>query len=125
LAYNESTHLPTGSLTDNPTYDFISGSTVYQYYSAMGPLTAENIEVFPVRLKAEYKHDSKPRFRVEGREKYIVKRFNRSFHSSSVEYLPTSSYYSVIDTATNEIVIPFDTNYTKISLDSTGNYFDL
>ena len=40
-------------------------------------------------------------------------------------YLPESSYYSVRDADTDEVIIPFDTEYTKLSADSTGMYFDL
>ena len=39
--------------------------------------------------------------------------------------LPTSSYYSVLDTVTNETIIPYDTTASKISCDSNGNYIDL
>jgi hypothetical protein len=39
--------------------------------------------------------------------------------------LPTSSYYAVKDIKTEEFVIDFDTTYTKLSADTTGNYFDL
>ena len=125
LAYKESTYLPSASLSSSPTYDFYSGSMVYEYYSAMAPLTAENIDVFSYRLGTSYKRDSKILFRVQGREKYIQKTFNRRFHSSSVQYLPSSSYYSILDAHTNETIIPFDDDYTKLSLDYTGNYFKL
>jgi hypothetical protein len=39
--------------------------------------------------------------------------------------LPTSSYYAIKDLDTNEIVINFDDQYTKISSDSNSNYFDI
>jgi hypothetical protein len=39
--------------------------------------------------------------------------------------LPTSSYYAIKDLATNEYVINFDDNYTQISSDVNGNYFDI
>ena len=40
-------------------------------------------------------------------------------------YLPTSSYYAVKDLDTNEFVVDFDSDYTKISADTTSSYFDL
>lgn len=39
--------------------------------------------------------------------------------------LPQASYYAVKDLDTDEFVIDFDTTYTKLSCDSTGNYFTL
>jgi hypothetical protein len=38
--------------------------------------------------------------------------------------LPSSSYYSIKDNETEEIIIGFD-NYTKISCDPDGHYFYL
>ena len=38
--------------------------------------------------------------------------------------LPTSSYYSIRDARTDEIVIPFDCN-TQLSRDNNGSYFNL
>ena len=41
-------------------------------------------------------------------------------------YLPEShSLYAVKDTETNEFVIDFDSDYTRISADATSSYFDL
>ena len=44
---------------------------------------------------------------------------------TNLNYLPTSSYYAIKDLATNEFVVNFDNNYTQISSDSNGNYFDV
>ena len=41
-------------------------------------------------------------------------------------YLPESqSLYAVKDTETNEFVIDFDSDYTRISSDATSSFFDL
>ena len=42
-----------------------------------------------------------------------------------IKYLPTSSYYSVRDAATEDIVVPFDTGSTKISCDVSGSFFNM
>ena len=53
----------------------------------------------------------------------------RTFQTSSVYTdnfaLPTSSYYAIKDLDTNEFVVDFDNNFTKISCDNTSNYFDV
>ena len=53
----------------------------------------------------------------------------RQFATSSVYLntllLPSSSYWAIQDYKTEEMVVDFDTNYTKISSDGTYNYFDL
>jgi len=54
---------------------------------------------------------------------------NRAYQTSSLftnlNYLPTSSYYAIKDLATNEFVVNFDNQYTRISSNSTGNYFSV
>jgi len=61
-------------------------------------------------------------------EKYPTKNFNLSYQFnqfSNTSYLPTSSYYGIRDTITNEMVIDFD-NYTQINCNyPMGNYFEL
>jgi hypothetical protein len=73
----------------------------------------------------EYQQDSVQRFRINVRDKYPA----RSFQTSSVylnnKVLPITSYWSIKDLDTEEIIIDFDTSYTKISADSQGNYFDV
>ena len=41
-------------------------------------------------------------------------------------YLPSgSSYYAIKDLDTNEYVVDFDSNYTRISADASSSYFDV
>jgi hypothetical protein len=52
--------------------------------------------------------------------------YNTSFSFNLVNYaLPSSSYWSLKDLDTEEIIIDYDDNYTKISCDGTSSYFDL
>jgi hypothetical protein len=75
--------------------------------------------------KGEFQQDSIQRFKVNVRDKFPA----RSFQTSSVylnnKALPSTSYWSIKDLDTEEIVVDYDMNYTKISCDSTGNYFDV
>lgn len=75
--------------------------------------------------KGTYNMNSKQRFRVYNRDQFPARTFSTASVYLNNKYLPTSSYWSIIDNKTNEIVIDFDTNYTKISADITSNYFDV
>jgi hypothetical protein len=70
-----------------------------------------------------YKMDATPRFKFTGRAKYPTATYTSSI--STIELLPSSSYYSLVDVRTNETVVPFDTTYTKISCDANGNFANL
>ena len=82
-----------------------------------------DIVVYPKNLKREYNENAKTKIRLTGRARFPTRTYVTSSFYSTVEYLPSASYYSIRDIASEEIIVPFD-NYTKISCDSTGNYFN-
>jgi len=65
------------------------------------------------------------KFRVNSRPTYPARVFQTASLYTTNYYLPTSSYYSVKDLDTNEVVIDFDDQYTQLSADSQGSYFTL
>ena len=104
---------------------------------SLSPLTSANLEdlVFYMKsLKSKYKEKSKEKFRVVGRERYPTKSYsNTASEYLTSKYLPSGSkgsiggdgsYYSVRDTQTEDVIIPYGTG-SLMSCDSTGNYFNL
>lgn len=69
--------------------------------------------------------ESVNRFRLNVREQFPVRTFQTSSLYTTNKFLNSNSLYAVKDLDTNEFVIDFDTNYTKISCDGNGNYFDI
>ena len=65
------------------------------------------------------------RFRLNVRPEFPVRTFRTASDYTENKYLNSSSLYAVQDLDTNEYVIDFDSNYTKISCDENGNYFDI
>ena len=77
------------------------------------------------RNKEEYNQNDEAFFRIHVRDKYPVRQFASSSNFLNVGYLTTSSFYSVRDAHTEEVVIPFDDNFTKLSADDEGMFFKL
>jgi hypothetical protein len=50
------------------------------------------------------------------------KAFGTTFEYDQSKYLPETTYYQLEDYKTGEIIFPFG-SYTKVSCDSTSNYF--
>ena len=65
------------------------------------------------------------KIRVNARPKYPTRTFSTSSIYTTNYYLPTASYYAIKDLDTNEYILDFDNTYTKISADSTSNYFTI
>jgi len=77
-------------------------------------------------IRPEYRSGDKTKFRIGVRPEFPSKSFVTSSFYMTKDRLPTSSYYSISDTVTDEIIIPFDeTNKsaTQISCDTAGSYF--
>jgi hypothetical protein len=95
------------------------------YSTTLTQISTQNIVATLGNNQSEYQQDSVQRFRVNVRDKFP----SRAFQTTSVylnnKVLPTSSYWSIKDLDTEEIVVDYDESYTKISADNTGNYFDI
>jgi hypothetical protein len=87
-----------------------------------------NSDSFVVSLgnnKNEYQQDSVQTFTLNARPKFPPRNFNvGSFNYNPTNYvLPSTSYWSIVDYDTKEIIVDYDTNYTKISCNGSNNYF--
>lgn len=89
-----------------------------------GSLPAANLESYLIYtdVKPSYKDTEISKIRIYARDKYPQKSPTNLFPIQTVKYLPSASYYSVLDAATDEVIIPYDNIYTKLSCDSTSNY---
>lgn len=72
-----------------------------------------------------YYSESVQRFRLNVRPQYPARVFTTSSFYTTNYYLPTASFWSIKDLDTNEVVIDFDSTYTKISADSNSSYFNV
>jgi hypothetical protein len=88
-------------------------------------LTSGDIFLSLHNNKSTFQRKSKQRFKLNTRKRYPDRTFTTSSNYLDTQYLPTSSYYSLRDGETDEIIIPFDTEYTKLSANNEGMYFDL
>ena len=101
--------------------------------SALSSANLEDMVLYMRGFKPKYKEKSKVKFRVVGRERYPEKTYVTSGYSTgytTAKYLPSSSvsgdgtFYQIKDAYTEDIIIPFGSG-SKVSCDSTGNYFNL
>jgi len=84
-----------------------------------------NLSVSLYRNKDKYNQNDVAKFRVHVRDKYPTRQFASSSNYLNTGYFTTSSYYSIRDAHTEEEVIPFDDNFTKMSADSEGMHFNI
>jgi hypothetical protein len=73
----------------------------------------------------EYFNNAIEKFRVNARPEFPTRVFSTSSLYTDNFVLPSSSYFAIKDLDTNEFVIDFDTQFTKLSADVNGSYFNL
>ncbi len=115
----------TGTIYE-PKLEIVWDNTIFTTGS-LQPTTGsaeEGYKVVLLNLKREYPKDQRIKIRVKGRDMYPLKSFGTTFEYDQVKYLPETTYYQLEDYVTNDVIIPFG-NYSKISCDSTSNYFTL
>jgi hypothetical protein len=91
---------------------------------SLSVLTSEELKVGIKNFKKEYKVNTTPRIRVVGRELYPIKTFSSTAQYTLSNALPETTYYQISDYHSEDVLVPFS-DYTKISCDSNGNYFNL
>lgn len=75
--------------------------------------------------KGKYAGNGKQRFRIIAKPQYPARTFTTSSVYLTNYALPTASYWGIRDENTEEMVIDFNTEFTKISCDPEGPYFDI
>lgn len=96
---------------------FITGS--------LQPIDVNDTHLYTRNMKEKYNWKEKSRIYLGARAKYPSSSFSVSNKMQLDKYIPSSSYYCIIDSITNSIFIPFDTDGTKVSCDANGNYLNL
>ena len=90
-----------------------------------GIVNTDQIIISLNNLKENYYLDDVEKFRLNLKLKYPPRVFSTSSYYSTNFFLPENSTYAIKDEATNEYAIEFDDDFTKISADERGNYFNI
>lgn len=92
--------------------------------SISGSLMTGSMNIHIKNLRNNYKYDSIVKFEIVIKDLYQIKTFYEYHIPSEIKYVYDSLYYSIRDAYSNRIIIPFS-EYTKVSVDSTGCYFNI
>jgi hypothetical protein len=92
---------------------------------SLPPIQTADLFVALDNNPGEFYLDSVNRFRLNVRPDYPTRIFLTQSIDTINHYLPEGSLYALKDLDTNEYVIDFDSEFTKISCDSQSNYFDI
>ena len=109
----------------SPTLAIKWDDSSYITSSGANILTKGKIQLNISNNKQEYRPAEEYTFRINAREQYPTRTFTTSSNYLNINYLNSASYYSIEDYTSKEVIIPFDTEFTKLSADADGMYFKL
>ena len=90
---------------------------------SLNPLSTDRFAIIVKNLNKFYNKNTISTIRVISRPLFPIRTFSTGSSYNIVQYLPITSYYGVSDYYTGELIVPFS-DYTKLSCDSYGNYFN-
>jgi hypothetical protein len=95
------------------------------YSTTLTQLTSSNFIPVISNNKAEFEENTIYTFRIKCRDTFPARSFSTSSVYLNPKALPSTTYWALKDAKTEEIIIDFDTTFTKVSCDNTSNYFKL
>lgn len=98
--------------------DFVNSSTLSEVTDINPVIKVKN-------NRGRFTDEGFHKFNLHVRPKYPTRTFSTSSAYLTNYYLPTASYWGLRDENTEEMVVDFDTTYTKISRDGSGNFFTI
>jgi hypothetical protein len=108
-----------------PTIEFKWADAVYGPTGSWSLATNDQITIVLQNNPGQFRQNEVYKVRTGVRATYPARQFTTSSVYLNQLYLPEQSYWSLMDYKTNEIIVDFDTEYTKLSADTTSNYFFL
>ena len=96
-----------------------------EYQTTLPLITDSNAIIKIKNNRGEYTDEGRQRFELTVRPKYPTRTFVTSSGYLTNYRLPATSYWGLRDENTEEMVVDFDTTFTKISTSTSSSYFDM
>lgn len=91
---------------------------------SLKPIPGSNISIVPKNLKEAYTQGEKDKIYFVVRDLYPDKKFDTVQRYKSMYYLPSQSYYRIVDEVSNIKLHDFD-EYSTLNCDASGSYINL
>jgi len=108
-----------------PNIEFKWDDTVYGPTGSWSVATNDQITIVLANNPGQFKQNQVYKVRTAVRDTYPPRQFTTSSVYLNQLYLPPTSYWALQDYKTEEMIVDFDTTYTRLSADTTSNYFTL
>lgn len=90
--------------------------------SSIQEITDDDFVLYLKNIKDEYLTNEKPKIRLGIRERFPQETYATSSIYLGTKRLPVNSYFQIMDSVTDEVIIPFHPSGTILNCDTNGNY---
>lgn len=96
------------------------------YTGSLSTISDSDFVISIANNQGIYRYDTeKVMFRINARDKYPARVFTTSSLYTTNKRLPQNSYWAIQDVKTTDMIIDFDTSFTKVSSDSISSYINV
>lgn len=92
---------------------------------SISEITGEDYIVYAKNLRESYMEQETPKIRIGSRPRYPARSYSVTNANLTTYRLPYTTYFQIMDSVTDEVIVPFNDPGTRISCDTTGNYIRL
>ena len=88
---------------------------------SVAEISSDDYSIYVKNLRDSYREGEVVKLRIGVRDSFPTRTYTNSAPYLATNRLPFYSYFQIMDSVTDEVIVPFDRG-TRISCDSTGNY---
>jgi len=103
-----------------PTLEIVWDTQIFSTGS-LRSIPSLDVKVVASNIREAYTKGDVDRINFVVRDQFPTRSFDATLRYRNRYYLPTSSYYSIIDVQSKNVVVPFD-EYNKVNTDVSGSY---
>ena len=92
---------------------------------SISEISGDDYVVYIKNLRESYREQEVPKIRIGVRERFPAMTYSTSSAYLATSRLPVTSYYQIMDSVTDEVIVPFNDPGTKVNCDTNGNYIIL
>lgn len=90
-----------------------------------GIISTDDFVLLAENNLGNYKEGAQYNIKFKARDRFPTRNFTTSSEYLDWKFLPSQSCWAIQDYKTKEMIVDFDSKYTKLSANSRGNYFTL
>ena len=105
-----------------PRLEMFGGTVDMSGTSSISVVSGDDYVVYLKNLRESYREQEVTKIRIGVRQRFPTITYSTSSAYLSTNRLPTDTFFQIMDSVTDEVLVPFHDPGTRVNCDTTGNY---